>query len=240
MIGIAMSQPTESITTQLDALPEARRTILSFIKQTGAITASELAEKLKLTREAVRQQLILLNQQGLVASHSQASGGVGRPQTVFSLSTAGEHLFPKHYDKMTLLLVDTVTETLGEEQLGKVLGAITDKQVAQWKEQLEGLTLRQKLEALKDFYFDNDPYTEVVDDEDGLWLIEHNCPFLNLVIERPAICSVTVSTLSRLLGVEVRREKRFQEGHGRCAFRILEDKPIADDFQFGFEDKPQL
>jgi len=234
-----MSQP-DKYTTQLDALPEPRRrTILSFIKQQGNVTASELAKQLDLTREAIRQQLMQLKQQGLVTSQSQTSGSVGRPQTVFSLSNAGEHLFPKHYDKMTLLLVDTVTDTLGEEQLGKVLAAITDKQVAEWQNRLDGLSLRQKLQQLKNFYFDQDPYTSVIDDDTGLWLIEHNCPFLNLATARPAICSVTVSTLSRLLGVEVKREKRFQDGHGRCAFRILEHNPIATHFRFGFEDSCQ-
>lgn len=221
----------------LEALPESRQSLLQTLKQLGNATAGELAEHLKLTREATRQQLLLLQEQGLVESHPRNQTGAGRPALVFSLTNQGEHLFPKHYDRMTVLLVDTVAEELGKEQLSKLLSAVTDKQVAEWQDQLKGKTLKEKLEALKHFYFENDPYTQVVEDENGLWLIEQNCPFLNLAVERPALCSVTVSTLTRLLGVNVKREKRFQNGDGQCAFHVFADQPISDDFRFRFENE---
>jgi hypothetical protein len=40
---------------------------------------------------------------------------------------------------------------------------------------------------------------------------------------------VTVSLLSRLLGVDVYREQRFQSGDGRCTFRVLADRERATD-----------
>ena len=59
-------------------------------------------------------------------------------------------------------------------------------------------------------------------------LIERNCPFLDVANRRPALCSVTVNTLSRLLGRRVERVRTFQNGHGRCAFRIVHgDATIA-------------
>lgn len=219
----------------LDVMPEARRTLLLAIKTAGSATASMLANELGITREAARQQLLLLHQQQLVASHKQRGLGAGRPKRVFTLTKAGEHLFPKRYDELSLMLLDTVTETLGDEQVTRVLTSITDRQVAQWQQQLDGMTIREKLEEFKDFYFENDPYTRVVEDEKGLWLIEQNCPFLNLAMERPALCSITVSTLTRLLGVRVKREKRFQNGDGHCAFHILVDQPVPASFTFGYE-----
>ena len=63
----------------------------------------------------------------------------------------------------------------------------------------------------------------------GFRLVEHNCPFLNVALERPVVCSVTVSLLSRLLGFEVVREEKFQAGDGRCAFRVLTDRPRPPD-----------
>jgi hypothetical protein len=55
---------------------------------------------------------------------------------------------------------------------------------------------------------------------------------------RPALCSVTVSTLSRLLGYQVTREKRFQACDGRCVFRVHLDQPVEPDtFRFAFEDE---
>jgi predicted ArsR family transcriptional regulator len=69
-------------------------------------------------------------------------------------------------------------------------------------------------------------------------LVEKNCPFLNVATRRPALCSVTVSTLSRLLGQTVTREKRFQNGDGRCVFRVHLDQPLnPETFRFAFEDE---
>lgn len=219
----------------LDALPEARRLLLVAIKKHGMVCAGTLSKELKLTREACRQQLNLLQEQGLVASVSNSPQGAGRPKLLFSLTNAGEHLFPKHYDELTLTLIDTVQEQLGTEQLKQVLAAITEKQVSQWQKKVQDLSLQEKLESLKHLYFQDDPFTEVVDDETGLWLIEKNCPFLNLASERPALCSVTISTLMRLLGVRVVREKRLQDGDGCCAFRVYADQPVSDNFRFEFE-----
>ena len=230
-----MAEQPLSVNAKLDALPETRRTLLTAIKQLGMASATDLANQLGLTREAMRLQLQLLQELGLVKSETGKVKGAGRPTLLFSLTNEGEHLFPKHYDQLTLTLIDTVQDQLGEEQLVKVLAAISDKQVQQWQKKMQGLTLREKLEALKHFYFQNDPFTEVVDDDTGLWLIEKNCPFLNLANERPPLCSVTVSTLMRLLGVVVKREKRFQDGDGFCAFHIFADQPISANFSFQLE-----
>lgn len=230
-----MINESSSVNAQLDAIPEARKQIIIALKKHGKACASTLSKELNLTREACRQQLQILQQQGLIDSHSESQGGAGRPKQLFCLSNSGEHLFPKHYDQLTVQIIDTVQEQLGTEQLKGVLSAISQKQVAQWRDKMVGLNLKEKLNALKNFYFANDPFTEVVEDDEGLWLIEKNCPFLNLASERPALCSVTVSTLMSLLGVKVVREKRFQAGDGHCAFHVFPDQPIAPDFVFELE-----
>jgi predicted ArsR family transcriptional regulator len=47
-----------------------------------------------------------------------------------------------------------------------------------------------------------------------------------MAMARPVLCSSTVSVLTRLLGTKVVREDRFQDGHGRCSFRIYENQPL--------------
>jgi predicted ArsR family transcriptional regulator len=58
-------------------------------------------------------------------------------------------------------------------------------------------------------------------------LIERNCPFYDVAMQRPVLCNVTLNTLNRLLGYRVVREKRFQNGDRCCAFRIKTDQPIS-------------
>lgn len=218
------------------SLPRTRAAIMEFLKRQGNATCADIAKHLGHTPEAVRQHLVALGGEGWVAREgTSAENRPGRPSVHYRLTDAGDHLFPKHYDAMSIELIDTLVERLGESGLRDMLAAITDRQVERWETELSGLGLQAKLEKLKGIYFENDPYTRVERDGDGFVLIERNCPFLNVAMRRPALCSVTVSTLSRLLGVRVYREARFQDGDRHCAFRVRPDRPLDKGFRFEFE-----
>jgi predicted ArsR family transcriptional regulator len=152
------------------------------------------------------------------------------------LTPSGDHLFPKSYDELAVELIDTLADRPGQPALRQVLGALTDKRVREWEPRLQGKPLAERVAALQAVYRDGDPYMSVEIGRNGIRLIERNCLFLNVASRRPALCSVTVSTLERLLGVKVVREERFQSGHGRCVFRVLTDEPIDPRrFRFALE-----
>ena len=125
------------------------------------------------------------------------------------------------------------------DRMRKVLAALADMQVAAWEPLLEGKSPRKKLERLKGLYLKEDPFMSVEERDGDLILVERNCPFLNVAMEHPALCSLSVATLERLLGHPVIREERFQAGHGRCVFRIkLGEKAPARDFRLESESRP--
>ncbi|HEX6927899.1 MAG TPA: MarR family transcriptional regulator [Gammaproteobacteria bacterium] len=212
-----------------------RQAILREIKLRGGASQMELAEFLGVTREAVRQQLTQLEEQDMVRSAPQTNAGRGRPTYRYTLTALAEEKFPKFYDALTVTLVNALGDKYGEDGLRDVLTHITDQQVKAWQPKLEGKPLRRRMDALRGVYFDSDPFTEVRQDEDGAMLIEHNCPYLTAAQNEPRLCSVTVSTLKRLLGVDVERTERFQQGDGRCVFRIHEEKPVPKNFRFDWE-----
>lgn len=218
-------------------LSETRRTILYIVKRDGAASIAEIAQELGVSYETVRLQVGQMRSEGWLEPHverradgARASPSAGRPLSRYYLTAAGEHLFPKHYDALSVALIDAVIDRLGTEGLAHILQNLTEARVSRWGPVLEGLTLEEKIEALKGIYLEEDPFTSVEKSTSGeLRLVERNCPFLNVALERPALCSLTVSTLTRLLGFKVVREKRFQAGDGRCVFRILTDHPIGPD-----------
>lgn len=218
------------------SLARSQAAIMEVLKRRGAASRTEIAANLGQTREAARQHLMALEREGWITRDEPvADNRPGRPSIRYRLTDAGDHLFPKHYDAMSIELIDTLVERLGKPGLQDMLAAITDRQVERWQAELDGLDLAEKLDRLKGIYFEDDPYTRVERDGDGFVLIERNCPFLNVALQRPALCSVTVSTLSRLLGVRVYREARFQDGDRHCAFRVRPDRPLDKDFRFEFE-----
>jgi len=222
------------------SLSAPRRAILAHIKSNATATIGQLAEQLGVSDEAVRQHVVYLENQGWISGQTQRSepARAGRPVVHFSLTEAGDHLFPKRYDELSVLLIDTLVGCCGEVALKEALQTITDSQVKDWEPRLEGKSLDERIELLCGFYLTDDPYTSVEKNNGETVLVERNCPFQKVALARPQLCSTTVSTLTRLLGVRVERRQRFQNGDGRCTFHVLRDQPIdATQFRFEFEDQ---
>lgn len=216
---------------------EFRREILSFLKLKGEVTVQEVADRFEITHEGARRQFLQLEKEGWIARRTRPTQrrGAGRPTLGFTLTAAGDHLFPKHYDLLTLNFIEAIVQTSGAEALRALLAAVADKQVTKWEPRMRGKSLEERLELLKSLYFDGDPYMSVRKTGSEIRLVEHNCPFLNVAMEQPALCSLTVNTLQQLLGVRVVREEKFQDGQRRCVFRVLRDQPVARREAFAFE-----
>jgi predicted ArsR family transcriptional regulator len=211
--------------------------LLQQLKRRGPLTIRELAAALHITYEAVRQQMAELLRAGWIAATGAPAAGrrPGPASQRYTLSAAAEHLFPKHYDQLSAELMQHVMDHFGGRGVTEILRSMTDARVRRWGPRLASLTLEEKLKALCSLYEEKDAYMQVDWKEGGPALIERNCPFLNVAQAHPAICSVSVNTLERLLGYKVVREQRFQAGHGRCVFRVRLDQPPGKDEAFTLE-----
>jgi predicted ArsR family transcriptional regulator len=218
---------------------ETKKAILMLLKQNGSETITNLGTKLNISNEGVRLHLVQLERDGLVKRHNErTSFKGGRPAIIFTLTSKGEMLFPKKYDALTIEVIDTVANQLGKDAVKKIFSTMVDARVSEWEWRLNGLSLAEKATALKDLYISNDIYMDVdfKPDTGNIQLTERNCPFYDIAMQRPALCSVTLNTLTRLLGYRVVREKSFQNGDGCCVFRVQTDKPI-DSTAFLFEEE---
>ena len=222
----------------LNDLPGPKRNILCYLKQHGGATVADLSSHLQMTGEAVRQQLLQLLQDRYIKRQTERTPAAcaGRPSLYYSLTEEGEHLFPKSYDGLTVELIDTVIAQLGKESLQQVLSSMMESRVQQWEYRLQGLSLPERVAALKDIYMENDSFMEVEQEGEEILLIERNCPFLNVAMKRPALCSLTVNVLTRLLGLRVVRKEKFQNGDRRCVFSIKPDQAMdTESYSFVFE-----
>ncbi|HTT42909.1 MAG TPA: MarR family transcriptional regulator [Steroidobacteraceae bacterium] len=224
-----------------DAAPSA---VLEALKRAGPLTMGELAARLQISYEAVRQQMRQLLRAGWVSrvrpkpEARAAKAKRGPASARYCLSGAAEHLFPKHYDSLSAELLQHVLDGFGGKAITQILERMTDARVRRWAPLLASKSAKQKLEALCSLYEEKDAYMQLQWQPEGPALIERNCPFLNVAQAYPAICSVSVNTLERLLGCKVVREQRFQAGDGRCVFRVRLDQPRTDE-TFALEDAPR-
>ena len=223
----------------LATLPKTRREILLLLKRRVRATIVELAQQLGLTHEGIRAHMLQLQQDGWVTADCESDelapgeSASGRRPVRYCLSLAGEHVFPKRYDTLTALLLEAVVNMTDEEGLHELLASVTDIRVGALGGRSRSRAAR--LDRLGSIYLENDPFVETIRRDGDTIIIERNCPFLQVALEQPAICSTTVSAMRRLAGFEVVRERRFQDGDGRCEFRILTDRPLEQPPRFAVE-----
>jgi len=125
-------------------------------------------------------------------------------------------------------LLNAVGEELGPDAALRVLERVSNDRVAAFAPSVEGRTMEEKLGVLTGWYFEGDPHMDFASAGDDYVLIERNCPYYNTAMHRPALCSVTVNALTRLLGVRVARQETFQNGDGRCVFHVYAQQPVTD------------
>ena len=208
--------------TPISLVPDARRSLMTRLKEVRWATISQLGAALGISSEAVRQQIAVLEKDGWVMSNCGPEDaaddfrGRGRPATEYCLSPAGDDLFPKQYAELAIGFFDALNDPVA------TLSDLTDRRLAVLKRAGEPPA------DLRSVYFPNDPFTVIETTSDGYRLIENNCPFFNFASERPLFCSTTVSALRRATDHEVVREERFQDGDGRCVFHVYAGVPVSD------------
>ena len=165
---------------------------------------------------------------------AHARAAVVTAKDAYTVALTGDRHLPKAYDKLSIGMLSSLRE--GPTTLRQTLASLAQKQVELWKPRLEGKSTREKLDLLRDLYGEEDPFTSLEYGEHEAVLIERNCPFLNVALEHPVICSLSVNTLEGLLGHPVIRQEKFQSGHGRCVFRVLLDQKLPEkDFKLEAE-----
>jgi predicted ArsR family transcriptional regulator len=241
---VSEKQVSMATRTPLDELPPTRAAIFRLMKSEGFVSIPRVAEVLGISHEAARKQIGDMLRNGWVGSDCETDeldrgqALPGRPSVRYCLTPAGDHFFVKQYPEMTVRLLDAIVTAGGAAALSAVLTQITDERVERLEPQVGDLPLKRKMSALRSIYRDGDPFTDVQRRGDDYVLVERNCPYLNVALERPDICSTTVSALRRLTGCEVVRERRFQDGDRRCEFHVRASEMSPDRQQARFEKEP--
>lgn len=192
-----------------------------LLKNKGGLTVVELSERLKVTRNAVRQHVVALENGGLVvAGESRPSGG--RPEQLYVLSDAGRELFPRHYSWFAQLVVESIKQESGAEALRErlsVMGSGVARQLLGQQPKLENQ--QQKIAALGEIMeqlgYDTRTPTSITE----VPVIEaDNCIFHDLAIKDPEICEFDLALLSAFTDSDVEHQECMAKGGNVCRFRF--------------------
>jgi predicted ArsR family transcriptional regulator len=193
-----------------------------LLKTRGPQTASSLGAALGTTGEAARQQLVRLAAEGLVTAATEARG-VGRPSQVWSLSTDGQRRFPDAHAELTVGLIHSIREVLGEEALSRLIDAREAETRALYANAMQGAeSSEERVARLAEIRSREGYLAEWRRDGDGFLLIENHCPICAAAATCQGFCAAELNVFRDTLGpdVTVERLEHIQAGARRCAYRV--------------------
>ena len=202
--------------------------ILFLLKTRGPQSAGALAASLGITPEAARQQLLRLDEEGLVASEAEAKG-VGRPSQIYRLTPMAQKRFPDTHAELTAQLIGEIRDVLGEAALTKLLRARESSTRRRYATLLANeRSVADRVKRLADIR-NREGYMATWERHgDDYLLIENHCPICAAASTCLGFCESEMEIFQDVLGKNVRVERieHVLAGARRCAYRIAAQ--IAD------------
>lgn len=217
-------------------MQETRWAILQHLKRQGSGTVEALYQALHLAPMTVRQHLAVLERDSLIAARTVRKGP-GRPAYSYTLTPSAEELFPKSYDKLAVRLIQEVTMLQGDEikplsgreKVALVFRKMADRMAEEYSEGVQGETLEERTGKLVDLLqLQEGTLSEWTPTENGVEIVDYNCPFQKIAAVEPELCSWHEHFLAGVLNAEVHMEQCISQGHPCCRFDVqnLETHPV--------------
>ena len=207
--------------SSLTAMSPADR-LLFLLKTRGPQTAAHLAAALKITGEAVRQQLLRLSEEGLVSATAEPRG-IGRPSQTYRLAPAAQKRFPDTHAELAVQILDSIKDVLGERALARLIQARTSESLARYREALRRQSsLQKKIKKLTELRAAEGYMAVWRRENEGYLLVENHCPICAAAASCLGFCHSELEIFQEVLGSEVlvERTEHLLAGARRCAYRI--------------------
>lgn len=197
-----------------------RGEILTALKMSQPLTTKELADRFGVTPNALRRHLKELENEGIVR-YQRDIRGVGGPVFAFSLTDAGEALFPRGYERALSEILDLVRQQQGDEGLVQLFQRRWDEIARVARPELERLPVDQRATRLAELLTSLGYMAEARPVAGALpVLTEHNCA-IRLIAERfPEVCAAEERFIADFLGAPVTRQAHIAKGANCCEYCI--------------------
>lgn len=207
-----------------------RGAVLLALKKAQPLTASELARRFGVSATALRRHLKQLEEDGVVAFRREVRG-VGAPVFAYSLTPAGEGLFPRAYAATLLDALETVRELAGSEGVTAFFRRRWERITREAAPLLATLPFHERVQLVSELMRAHGYMSETCspapargegapDETGAIALTSYNCP-LRAVAERfSEPCDVEERYLAEVLDANVERLSRIVAGCNACTYRI--------------------
>lgn len=195
-----------------------RPAILDLLKVHGPSNAPALARLRGVTPTAIRQQLVVLQREGLVEQREERRPR-GRPTHLFALTAKAEALFPNAYGPFALGLLRQIRDSEGAGKVDVLLKRRTRSLAAAYRKRLAGKSLGDKWRELAKIR-DEEGYMALVR---ARGLVEHHCPIAAIAREFPLVCQMEKALFEAVLGMKLDRTEHLASGGRACVYAPTRD-----------------
>jgi DeoR family suf operon transcriptional repressor len=192
--------------------------ILDYLQRHGEATVKDLEELLGISTTAVREHLTHLQAKDLVATRLVRSGP-GRPHAAYSLTPEAQNLFPKEYDTLTNMLLREILSQEGPARLQVLLDAVGARLAEEYRGQVSGTDLRDRLLTLRAALERRGIPVEVQPGDESFRLFA--CPYHDVAQEHAGVCHMERRMVEQVLGESIVLEETIRDGNRACRFTVI-------------------
>ena len=203
-----------------------RGKIVEELRRRGSASAADLAALFGLSPNAVRQQLVVLERDGLVVEKAVRRGPT-KPTLEFSLTPAADKLFPQQYDKMLSAVLREVRDIYGEPAIAQIFDGISRRAVDKAKARVTATDTEGKIAQLTESLREQGVVAEYSLIDGGFALEEHNCPYSEVAKEHPEMCQVIHHVFDGTVGGRVEQTDSLATGGKSCRFELKPAAPLG-------------
>jgi predicted ArsR family transcriptional regulator len=196
-----------------------RGKIVGALRERRSASAYDLAQAFDLSPNAIRQQLVVLERDGLVVGKSVRRGRT-KPTVEYSLTPEAERYFPQRYDKMLNAVLREIRDAGGDEAVKAVFERIGRRSAERLAPNVVDLTTEERVERVASALKAGGVAADVQKTENGtLVLHEHNCPYAAVVAEHPEACTAIHTILESVVPGKAQHVESLATGGDECRER---------------------
>jgi len=195
-----------------------RGKIVTALRGRRGSSAFDLAAEFGLSPNAIRQQLVILERDGLVAGQ-RVRRGKTKPTVEYALTSEADRLFPQRYDKMLNAVLREVRASGGDGAVQAIFAGMGKRSAERLKDVIDPAQpaperARELTRVLRASGVD----AEVVPSGEGFAITEHSCPYAKTVAEHPEVCSVIHTIMHEVVSPGIKQTESLATGGSECRF----------------------
>jgi len=207
-------------------MKSTRDRILQTLLRQPHRTINELAEAVGINPISVRHHLTNLQVEGLIEA-TEERHGVGRPRLVYALTPDGREKFPTRYLRLTSLLLSQMKETMPGPVVSKLFSQVADNLASDFADQMGGLSMEERLDFLKTLLAEEGFIVEWEKLGEEYHINEVSCPYYQIGINHPEICTVDQTLISKMLAVPAEKVECILSGGSHCTYVVQQASIVS-------------